>query len=103
MLAKEYPASIVRKRHGTVYTTAGDPDLTILYSGIHIECELKRPGEEARPLQLRRLEQWRAAGAVTAVVHSVAEMRQVMEEACSPSHCPKKFTSQARPVSPPGA
>jgi hypothetical protein len=32
-------------------------------------------------LQARRLEQWRQAGAVIAVVHSVTEMREVMREA----------------------
>ena len=78
MLSKEYPDAQVRKRHGTVYTVTGDPDLTILWRGRHIECELKRLGEEPTQLQAHRLEGWRRAGAVIAVVHSVAEMRAVM-------------------------
>lgn len=78
MLVAEYPGAVVRKRHGTSYSTKGDPDLEILFRGVHIECELKRPGEEPSPLQAHRLEEWRRAGAVVAVVHSVAEMREVM-------------------------
>jgi hypothetical protein len=78
MLDLEYPGAVVRKRHGSVYSTAGDPDLMILYRGIHIECELKRIGENPTPLQVRRLEQWRQAGAVTAVIRSVPEMRALM-------------------------
>jgi hypothetical protein len=79
MLSAEFPGAVVRKRHGTVYTTAGDPDLMILFRGVHIECELKRPGEQPTQIQVHRLQQWSAAGAVTAVVHSVVEMRQVMQ------------------------
>jgi hypothetical protein len=78
MLAKEYPAAVVRKRHGTVYSTAGDPDLSILFHGVHIECELKRFGEKPTQLQLYRLGEWRKAGAVTAVVFSVADARRLM-------------------------
>jgi hypothetical protein len=79
MLSAEYPGAVVRKRHGTVYSTAGDPDLMILYLGVHIECELKRPGEQPTQIQIHRLQQWANAGAITAVVHSVAEMRQVLQ------------------------
>jgi len=81
MLAHDYSAAVVRKRHGSIYTTAGDPDLEILFHGIHIECELKQVGQQPTPLQRRRLEQWAAAGAVTAVVHTVEEMREVMQRA----------------------
>lgn len=78
MLAKEFPAALVRKRHGTVYTVTGDPDLTILFHGMHIECELKRMGQEPTQLQAARLEAWRRAGALTAVIRSVQEMRDLM-------------------------
>ena len=79
-LAAFYPAAVVRKRHGTVYSTGGDPDLQILHLGIHIECELKQPGCHPTALQESRLRKWAAAGARTAVVHSVEEMRACMEE-----------------------
>jgi len=78
MLALEFPAAVVRKRHGSIYSTSGDPDLEILYRGTHIECELKRMGENPTPLQVRRMEEWRQAGAVVAVIRTVAEMRELM-------------------------
>jgi hypothetical protein len=78
MLSAEYPSAVLRKRHGSIYSTVGDPNLYILYAGVHIECELKRPGQEATPIQLRRLREWQGAGAVIAVIHSVDEMRALM-------------------------
>lgn len=80
MLKAEYPGAVVRKRHGSMYSTIGDPDLYILYEGVHIECELKRPGEMPTVIQQHRMAEWAAAGAVTAVVRSVAEMRAVMQK-----------------------
>jgi hypothetical protein len=79
MLSAEFPGAVVRKRHGSVYSTVGDPDVMILYQGIHIECELKRLGEQPTAIQLHRLEKWRKAGAIVAVIHSVGEMRTLME------------------------
>lgn len=78
MLSAEWPDAVVRKRHGSIYSTIGDPDITILYKGVHIECELKRPGRDATPIQLRRLAEWERAGAVVAVIHTVQEMRSLM-------------------------
>jgi hypothetical protein len=73
-LAVAYPTAAVRKRHGTVYTKAGDPDVYLLAGGVHIELELKVPGESATPLQLFRLREWEKAGAYTAVIHSIPEL-----------------------------
>jgi hypothetical protein len=93
LLELEFPGAVVRKRHGSIYSTAGDPDLEILYRGVHIECELKRLGEEATPLQARRLEEWRKAGAICAVVHTVAETRALMhiveDGVGRPAECPE--------------
>ena len=73
-MKEHYPCAVVRKRHGSVYTIAGDPDLYFLIGGVHIECELKRPGEQPTPLQRHRLAEWARAGAHTVVVHSVPEL-----------------------------
>ena len=78
MLSSEWPGAVVRKRHGSIYSTVGDPDLYILYAGVHIECELKRPGEMPTPIQVRRMAEWERAGAVVKVIHTVAEMRSLM-------------------------
>ena len=78
-LARNWPQAQVRKRHGTVYTTVGDPDIYFLLDGIHVECELKRPGEEPPRIQQHRLLQWSKAGALTVVIHTLAELIPFME------------------------
>jgi hypothetical protein len=81
MLKLESPHALARKRHNTAYSTNGDADLEILCCGVHIECELKRPGQKPTLIQTHRLEEWRAAGAKVFVVRSVAEARAMMREA----------------------
>lgn len=63
--AKRIHGLTIRKRHGSASSTAGDPDLYGCYQGRHFEFEAKRPGERPTALQLARLEEWRAAGALT--------------------------------------
>jgi hypothetical protein len=83
MLAHDYPMAVVRKRHGSIYSTKGDPDLEILFRGIHIECELKQVGQSPTPLQATRLAEWAQAGAVAACIHTVEEMRTLMRNVAS--------------------
>ena len=47
---------------------AGTPDILACYRGRFIAIEVKRPGEEPTRLQLHRMAQWRAAGAVAVVL-----------------------------------
>src|SRR5215831_18376767 len=70
--------ALYRKRHGTAFGTKGDPDLYLLWHGVHVEIELKRPGEDPTPLQRERLAEWEAYGAPTKVVHSVEELRSFL-------------------------
>jgi hypothetical protein len=72
------PLCTVRKRHGTAFGVSGDPDLYGAINGRHFELEVKREGNPPTPLQERRLEEWRAAGAMAGVVHSVQEAREVL-------------------------
>ena len=72
-LARLDPTLVWRKRHGSAFATAGDPDLYGLWRGHHWEMELKRPGQDATPLQCIRLKDWERAGATCSVVHSLAE------------------------------
>ena len=69
------PGCVVRKRHGTAFGVAGDPDLYGTINGRHFELEVKQPGNQPTVLQARRLVEWRAAGATVAVVHSVQEAK----------------------------
>ena len=69
------PRAKAEKRHGSVYTGAGKQDILACVAGRHVEIELKRPGEEPRPLQDRVRQQWERAGAITGVAHSVDEVK----------------------------
>jgi hypothetical protein len=71
-----FPAACIRKRHGSRFSVSGDPDVYALVAGCHIEMELKRPGEEPTRLQAHRLQEWAAAGAHCAVVHTIDELEK---------------------------
>ncbi len=86
---KKYPHVVVRKRHGTAFGTAGDPDLYGTASGRHFEIEVKRPGDSSSQLtelQAKRLLEWKMAGAITGVARSVDEALAVL--GCEHARCP---------------
>ena len=72
------PGCLARKRWGGGMGVAGEPDIDACLRGRSLQLEVKRPGEKATPLQLKRLEQWRQAGALTAVVTSVEEVKTLL-------------------------
>lgn len=74
------PGCLARKRWGGGMGVAGDPDIDACIRGRSVQLEVKRPGERPTPLQLKRIEEWRRAGAVVAVVNSVADVRRLLQE-----------------------
>jgi hypothetical protein len=72
------PGVMVRKRHGSVWGVAGDPDLYGSINGRHFEIEVKRPGERPTALQQARLKQWAATGALAGVARSVEEALDIV-------------------------
>jgi len=58
----------------------GEPDIYAVKDGQFYAFEVKRPGGKPTKLQAATLDQWRAAGAVTAVVTSVDEVKEVLGE-----------------------
>jgi len=73
------PGVIVRKRHGSAWGVAGDPDLYGSIHGRHFEIEVKRPGAVGpTPLQQVRLQQWAATGALVGVARSVEDALQIV-------------------------
>lgn len=73
-----YPRAIVRKRHGTVFGIAGDPDLYGSIDGRHFEIEVKQPGESPTLIQRKRLRDWSTAGAIVGVAASVDEALAIL-------------------------
>lgn len=69
----------VIKTYGGPYRR-GLPDLIGVYRGQALALEVKRPGGKPTQLQEYELSRWAAAGAVAAVVTSVDEVKQLIEE-----------------------
>ena len=73
------------KVHGNMYQRAGEPDLTgsIKWDGhwLHFKLEVKTKGNKPTPLQLHRLASWAKYDKVVGVVHSVAEVIELFDEA----------------------
>jgi hypothetical protein len=72
------PGCLARKRWGGGMGVAGDPDIDACIRGRSVQLEVKRPGERTTPLQAKRLEEWRQAGAVVAVVSSVEDVKSLL-------------------------
>lgn len=79
-IALQDPTFIWRKRHGNIFTVAGDPDLYGVWRGTHWEIELKRPGEQPTTLQAFRLHEWSKTGARTFVVHNLEELDNALSK-----------------------
>lgn len=58
------PRAKAIKRHGSAFTRAGEPDIDCCIAGRSVQIECKREGEVSTPIQLRRQEEWRQAGAL---------------------------------------
>ena len=61
------------KLHGSRYQEAGTPDILAVRHGRVYLLEVKCPGKKPTVLQARRLDEWTAAGATTAVVSAVQD------------------------------
>jgi hypothetical protein len=73
------PGTVIRKRHVSM-GVMGDPDLFgCLPGGLHFEIEVKRPGNSPTELQLQRLAEWRAAGAITGVAYSKEDVLAILK------------------------
>ena len=67
------------KRHGDPYGRVGEADITGCLGGRRIEIEVKTWQRHATPLQAIRLEEWRKAGAIVGVAHSVEEAQAILK------------------------
>ncbi len=67
-----------RKNHGSRFSDAGDPDLTICYRGFLLMLEVKIGNNKPTKIQLERLRQWKDAGAIAEVVRNVEEVERLL-------------------------
>ena len=63
------PVGYYEKRHGSVFTGSGRPDLHICIHGQSIEVEIKREGGKPSELQLFMIEQINDAGGCALLVY----------------------------------
>lgn len=67
--------------HGSVFFERGTPDILGAINGRMIAIEAKRDTKEtARKIQEWRLREWKAAGAITGVVSSVDEVKELISK-----------------------
>lgn len=104
------PNCCYEKRHGNMYSEAGQPDISACINGRRVEIEVKVPsaaaikrgeygvyhpiwpiygtdtfhgqwpGNKPTPLQVERLLAWESSGAVAFVAYSVEAVREVVEK-----------------------
>jgi hypothetical protein len=58
----------------------GDPDISGCIQGRCVKLEVKREGNEPTPRQAAKLRAWEKAGAISAVVRSVEDVKEVLHE-----------------------
>jgi hypothetical protein len=74
---KSLPKCHFEKRWGGGFARSGLPDISGCINGRCFQLEVKRPGGVVSDLQRLELARWNRAGAVTAVVYSSDDVRQV--------------------------
>lgn len=68
------------KIHGSQYSEAGTPDIFICADGRLFALEAKVGKGKTTPIQDRRLQEWRDAGAVVGVVRSVGDVERLLDD-----------------------
>jgi hypothetical protein len=68
------------KTHGGSYGKAGKPDITGCINGRRFEIEVKNAVGKPMPLQIKTLEEWSAAGAITGIARSVDDVKRILAE-----------------------
>lgn len=64
---------------GGIYTQGGRPDITGCFRGRRFEFEVKVGKNKPTKLQERELRLWKEAGAVTAVVYSLDDVKEIFD------------------------
>ena len=92
-----HPQVLARKRHQSVMSTAGDPDITgcvrltvtmtnshgqthQVAFGQHFEIEMKQPGKKPTPLQVEKMAEWEEYGAWVMWATDKEEVREFFKQ-----------------------
>lgn len=66
---------------------SGEPDIDAVLNGKSLKLEVKRPepyGSPVTALQAATLAKWAAVGAITGVVRSVQDVKELIKDVCKP-------------------
>ena len=74
------PECFFWKEHGGQYGTAGIPDIIVCHKGRFIAFEAKVGKNKPTKLQAATIEQIKVAGGRAAIVYSVEDVKNVIEE-----------------------
>lgn len=72
------PGCVAERRSSAGFGRRGEPDISCCYRGWCVQIELKMPFKQPRPIQVARMNEWKAAGAVVAVCHSLDDVKQLI-------------------------
>lgn len=65
------------KNHGSIYSENGRPDIDVCDQGIHGVLEIKKPGEKATPIQLKRIRDYAKAGSLAYIVDNFERVKEL--------------------------
>ncbi len=68
------PNTKAEKNHGSIYSTAGRPDIDVSYHGWHGVIEVKVKPNKPTALQVKQLRDWEEAGSKTLVAYSLEDV-----------------------------
>lgn len=63
---------------GDVFMPRGIPDIIGCYHGRFVAFEVKRLGEEPRPIQISTIKKLKEVGAIAGVVYSVEDVKELL-------------------------
>jgi len=65
------------KNHGSIYSENGRPDIDICDNGQHGVIEMKKLGEKATPIQLKRIRDYAKAGSRAFIVDNFERVKEL--------------------------
>ena len=83
---RERTRSFTIKLAAGPYTLPGIPDILHIEKGRAIFIEVKRPGENPTPLQIKVMDRLLEAGAVVGVARSVEDAKQIVGDDHAPQN-----------------
>lgn len=77
-----YPIYYERRQAGGFSYKMGQADLYFVYNGEHIEIEVKAPGRQLRPMQIKWKQKCNSVGIVCECFDDVDNFRQFVKDYC---------------------